>query len=93
MQLRMSHANHTDNVNCAHGQSPNYNSQKHQTQVRDLRHLYDAILAQAQGDNPRALSSGKRGRPKQSKATNLIGRLREPLAEFITAAVRIHLSA
>ena len=73
----LSHANHTDNVNCAHGQSPNYNSQKHQTQVRDLRHLYDAILAQAQGDNPRALSSGKRGRPKQSKATNLIGRLRD----------------
>ena len=73
----LSHASHTDNVNCADGQSPNYNSQKHQTQVRDLRHLYDAILAQAQGDNPRALSSGKRGRPKQSKATNLIGRLRD----------------
>ena len=34
-------------------------------------------MAQAQGDNPRALSSGKRGRPKQSKATNLIGRLRD----------------
>ena len=73
----LTHASHTDNVNCAEGQSPDYNSQKHQTQVRDLRHLYDAILAQAQGDNPRALSSGKRGRPKQSKATNLIGRLRD----------------
>ena len=73
----LTHASHLDNVNCADGQSPNYNAQKHQTQVRDLRHLYDAILAQAQGDNPRALSSGKRGRPKQSKATNLIGRLRD----------------
>ena len=73
----LTHANHTDNVNCANGQSPNYNAQKYQTQVRDLRHLYDAILAQAQGDNPIALSTGKRGRPKQSKATNLIARLRD----------------
>ena len=73
----LSHANHLDNVNCADGRSPNYNSRKYQSQVRDLRHLYDAILAQAQGDNPIALSSGKRGRPKQSKATNLIGRLRD----------------
>ena len=30
-----------------------------------------------QVDNPIALSTGKRGRPKQSKATNLIGRLRD----------------
>ena len=39
----LTHASHLDNVNCADGQSPNYNSQKYQTQVRDLRHLYDAI--------------------------------------------------
>ena len=73
----LTHASHLDNVSCADGQSPNYNSRKYQTQVRDLRHLYDAILAQARVDNPMALSSGKRGRPKQSKATNLIGRLRD----------------
>ena len=73
----LTHANHLDNVNCADGQSPNYNGSKYQSQVRDLRHLYDAILAQAHADNPIALSSGKRGRPKQSKATNLIGRLRD----------------
>ncbi len=42
-----------------------------------LRHLYDAVLAQAEVDNPIALSTGKRGRPRQSKATNLIGRLRD----------------
>ncbi len=73
----LSHASHLDNVNCADGQSPKYNSQKYQGDVRDLRDLYEAILAQAQVDNPVVLSTGKRGRPKQSKATNLIGRLRD----------------
>jgi transposase len=71
------HANHLDNLNCAGGQSPTYNSRKYQAEVRDLRDLYEAILAQAQADNPLAPSTGKRGRPKQSKATNLIGRLRD----------------
>jgi transposase len=68
----LSHASHLDNVNCADGQSPKYDSKKYQGDVRDLRDLYDAILAQAQVDNPVMLSTGKRGRPKQSKATNLI---------------------
>jgi len=83
------HANHLDNVNCADAQSPNYDSRKYQIQVRDLRYLYDAILAQAQVDNPIALSTGKRGRPKQSKATNLIGRLRyysDDVWRFMTQA-------
>jgi transposase len=71
------HANHTDNVNCADGKMPHYDSQKYQSEVRDLRDLYEAILAQAQTDNPIAPSTGKRGRTKQSKATNLIGRLRD----------------
>ena len=39
--------------------------------------MYDAILAQAQADNRVVASTCKRGRPKQSKATNLIGRLRD----------------
>ena len=73
----LTHASHLDNVNCAEGQSPNYGAQKYQSQVRDLRDLYDAIVAQAQVDNPVVPSTGKRGRPKQSKATNLIGRLRD----------------
>ena len=73
----LSHASHLDNVNCADGQLPNYNAQKYQSQLRELRELYGAILAQAELANPLALSSGKRGRPKQSKATNLIGRLRD----------------
>jgi len=73
----LSHASHLDNVNCADGQSPIYNSQKYQGEVRDLRDLYEAILAQAEVDNPVVPSTGKRGRPKQSKATNLIGRLRD----------------
>lgn len=42
-----------------------------------LRELFDAILAQAEADNPVLPSTGKRGRAKQSKATNLIGRLRD----------------
>jgi transposase len=73
----LTHANHLDNLNCADGQSPSYNSRKYQTEVRDLRDLYEAILAQAQTDNPLAAPTGKQGRPKQSKATNLIGRLRD----------------
>jgi len=73
----LSQASHLDNVNCADGQSPKYSSQKYQGEVRDLRDLYEAILAQAQAENPIVPATGKRGRPKQSKATNLIGRLRD----------------
>jgi transposase len=73
----LTHANHLDNHNCADGQSPNYKSQKYQAEIRELRDLYEAILAQAQTDNPVVSSTGKRGRPKQSKATNLLGRLRD----------------
>ena len=69
------HASHQDKLNCADGKTPSYDSQKYQSEVRDLRALYDAILAQAQAENPFEPSTGKRGRPKQSKATNLIGRL------------------
>ena len=74
----LTHANHQDNLNCADGKTPSYGSKKYQSEVHNLRALYDAILAQALADNPIALSTGKRGkrgRPKQSKATNLIGRL------------------
>lgn len=73
----LTHANHQDNLNCADGKTPSYGSKKYQSEVHDLRALFDAILAQAQAENPIALSTGKRGRPKQSKATNLIGRLRD----------------
>ena len=73
----LTHANHQDNLNCADGKKPSYESQKYQSEVRDLRILYDAILVQAQAENPIALSTGKRGRTKQTKATNLIGRLRD----------------
>lgn len=69
------HASHQDKLNCADGKTPSYDSQKYQSEVRDLRDLYDAILAQAQAENPFEPFTGKRGRPKQSKATNLIGRL------------------
>lgn len=72
----LTHANHLDNVNCAQGLSPNYNAQTYQTEVRELRYLYDAILSMAEAQNPMAAATGKRGRPKQSKATNLIARLR-----------------
>ena len=73
----LTHASHLDNVNCAHSRTPNYNAPKYQSQVRDLRHQYNAILAQGEAANPMVLSTGKRGRPKQSKATNLIARLRD----------------
>ena len=73
----LTHANHLDNLNCADGKSPSYNSRKYQAEIRELLDLYEAILAQAQTENPIAPSTGKRGRPKQSKATNLIGRLRD----------------
>jgi transposase len=74
----LEHANHFDNLNCADGKAPSYASKKYQSEVRDLRALYDAILAQAQAENPMVPpTTGKRGRPKQSKATNLVGRLRD----------------
>ena len=73
----LTHARYVDNLNCADGQSPNYGSRKYQAEIRELRDLYEAILAQAQTENPIAPSTGKRGRPKQSKAVNLIGRLRD----------------
>jgi transposase len=73
----LTHANHQDNRNCADGKTPRYDSQKYQNEVRDLRALYDAILKQAQADNPMEPATGKPGRAKQSKATNLIGRLRD----------------
>jgi len=73
----LTYANHQDNLNCADGKAPSYASKKYQCEVHDLRALYEAILAQAQAENPVAPATGKRGRPKQSKATNLIGRLRD----------------
>lgn len=73
----LTHANHTDNLNCAQGKTPNFESAKYQNQVRDLRDLYDAVLAQAEQDHPVAQPNAKRGRTKQSKAVNLIGRLRQ----------------
>ena len=72
----LTHANHTDNINCAQGTTPNYGHTSYQHQVRDLRHLYDAILAQAELANPVLAPSGSTGRTQQSKAVNLIGRLR-----------------
>ena len=41
------------------------------------RTAYERILCEGERDHPRAERSGKRGRTKQSKATNLLGRLRE----------------
>ena len=73
----LTHANHLDNLNCADGKTPDYSSENYQTEVRDLRDLYEAILAQALTDNPVAPPTGKRGRTKQSKATNLIVRLHD----------------
>jgi len=71
----LTHANHLDNLNCADSNSPDYSSEKYQNEVRDLRDLYEAILAQALTENPIVPPSGKRGKTKQSKATNLIVRL------------------
>jgi transposase len=48
----LTHANHQDNLNCLDGKVPIYESKKYQSEVRDLRALYDAILAQAQAENP-----------------------------------------
>jgi transposase len=77
MMELLKYANHTDNVNCADGTAPHYETRKYQSQVSELRDLYEAILAVGEAQNPAAASTGKRGRPKQSKATNLLGRLRQ----------------
>lgn len=44
--------------------------------VAHIRSLYAEILAEGEAANPRAPASGARGRTKQSKPTNLLGRLR-----------------
>jgi len=41
----LTHANHLDNLNCADGKTPDYSSEKYQSEVRDLRDSYEAILA------------------------------------------------
>lgn len=71
----LTHANHLDNLNCAQGRTPDYASEAYQREVQELRDLYTAILAHAQTEHPIAASTGKRGRVKQSAATNLIRRL------------------
>lgn len=77
MMELLKYANHSDNVNCAGGKAPHYDSKAYQSQVGELRDLYEAILSTGETQNPTAASTGKRGRPKQSKATNLLGRLRQ----------------
>lgn len=77
MMELLRHANHRDNVSCADGKLPSYETRKHQNQVNELRDLYEAILATGEAQNPAVASTGKRGMPKQSKATNLLRRLRE----------------
>jgi transposase len=73
----LTHANHTDNVNCANGARPQYDAIEYQHEVQCFRSLYEAILDQGDAVNPRAQTSGKRGRTKQSKPANLLIRLRE----------------
>jgi transposase len=44
--------------------------------IAHIRALYDEILREGEAANPRAPPSGRRGSTKQSKATNLLARLR-----------------
>lgn len=44
--------------------------------IAHVRALYDEMLTEGEAANPRSPPSGARGRTKQSKATNLLGRLR-----------------
>ena len=73
----LTNANHLNNTNCADGKVPDYAEPGYCLKVKELRAQYEAILDQGDKVNPRAASSGKRGVTKQSKAANLIGRLRE----------------
>lgn len=84
----LTHANHTDNLNGTEANVPGYGGEMYQGQVSYLRHLYDAILTQAELVNPTAGPTCKRGRTKQSKAVNLIERLRhysDEVWRFMTA--------
>ncbi|WP_236610702.1 IS66 family transposase [Verminephrobacter aporrectodeae] len=54
-----------------------YAAPEHQLRVQVLRSLFEATLAEGDLLNPRVQSNGRRGRIKQSKAANLIGRLRD----------------
>jgi transposase len=48
----------------------------HPERIAHIRALYDEILREGEAANPRAPPSGRRGATKQSKSTNLLGRLR-----------------
>ena len=48
----LTHANHLDNLNCAEGRTPDYASEAYQSEVQELRDLYEAILAHAQTEHP-----------------------------------------
>ncbi|MCW5220206.1 IS66 family transposase [Verminephrobacter aporrectodeae subsp. tuberculatae] len=54
-----------------------YTAPEHLQRVCDLRSQFEATLAEGDLLNPRVQSNGRRGRIKQSKAANLIGRLRD----------------
>ncbi|MCW8170970.1 IS66 family transposase [Verminephrobacter aporrectodeae subsp. tuberculatae] len=54
-----------------------YAAPEHQLQVQVLRGLFEATLVEGDLLNPREQANGQRGRIKQSKAANLIGRLRD----------------
>ena len=49
----------------------------HPERIANIRALYDEILREGEAANPRAPPSGRRGSTKQSKSTNLLGRLRD----------------
>ena len=61
----------------AHEQMQSTGKPLHPHQVDHLRFVFEEILHQGEQVNPRQSATGKRGRPKQSKALNLIDRLRE----------------
>jgi transposase len=74
----LKHANHLDNLNCADGEIPDYDSLRYQETVQELQETYEALLTYAQDAHPVVEGrNNKRGRTKQSKSTNLIRRLLE----------------
>ena len=69
MKELLTHANHLDNLNCADGKSPSFGSRKYQAELRDLRELYEAILAQAQTENPTAPQLANAADPDKASAS------------------------
>jgi transposase len=77
MMELLRHASHRKNEWGQSAAPQAANAATRQAELGHLSYVYEHILEVGEEANPLAQSTGKKGRVKQSEATNLLGRLRE----------------